>query len=88
MPRHRCQSDEAGISKVAWAQWSDVNAACCAICSGKPHVIVFGADLLTILCGKGNNAGDGYWVGVLARQLGIAIQLIAVEPKAQLTGER
>ena len=28
-----------------------------------------------------------YWVGVLARQLGIAIQLIAVEPKAQLTGD-
>ena len=42
---------------------------------------------LTILCGKGNNAGDGYWVGVLARQLGIAIQLIAVEPKAQLSGD-
>ena len=42
---------------------------------------------LTILCGKGNNAGDGYWVGVLARQLGIAIQLIAVEPKALLTGD-
>ena len=42
---------------------------------------------LTILCGKGNNAGDGYLVGVLARQLGIAVQLIAVEPKAQLSGD-
>ena len=42
---------------------------------------------LTILCGKGNNAGDGYLVGMLARQLGIAVQLIAVEPKAQLSGD-
>ncbi len=42
---------------------------------------------LTILCGKGNNAGDGYLVGVLARKLGIAVQLIAVAPKAQLSGD-
>ena len=42
---------------------------------------------LTILCGKGNNAGDGYLVAMLARQLGIAVQLIAVEPKAQLSGD-
>lgn len=42
---------------------------------------------LTILCGKGNNAGDGYLVGMLARQLGITVQLIAVEPQAQLSGD-
>ena len=42
---------------------------------------------VTILCGKGNNAGDGYLIGMLARQLGIAVQLIAVEPKAQLSGD-
>ena len=42
---------------------------------------------LTILCGKGNNAGDGYLVGMLARHLGIAVQLIAVAPKAQLSGD-
>ena len=28
---------------------------------------------VTILCGKGNNAGDGYLIGMLARQLGIAV---------------
>ena len=43
--------------------------------------------LISIVCGKGNNAGDGYWVAMLAQQLGIHVQLIAVGTKQQLTGD-
>lgn len=45
------------------------------------------ARLISIICGKGNNAGDGYWVALLAKQLGLDIQLIAVGTKPQLTGD-
>ena len=37
--------------------------------------------LISILCGKGNNAGDGYWVAMLAKQLGLDVQLIGVATK-------
>ena len=42
---------------------------------------------ISILCGKGNNAGDGYLVGLLAKQLGVEVQIIAVSPTQQLTGD-
>jgi NAD(P)H-hydrate epimerase len=42
---------------------------------------------LSILCGKGNNGGDGYWVAVLAKRLGIPVQLIALAPKEELRGD-
>ena len=43
--------------------------------------------VISILCGKGNNAGDGYWVAMLAKQLGLDVQLIGVATKHQLSGD-
>jgi len=43
--------------------------------------------VISILCGKGNNAGDGYWVAMLAKQLGLDVQLIGVATKDQLSGD-
>lgn len=45
------------------------------------------AAVISILCGKGNNAGDGYWVAMLAKQLGLDVQLIGVATKYQLSGD-
>lgn len=42
---------------------------------------------MTIFCGKGNNAGDGYLLGLRAHKLGIAVQFIAVSPVEQLAGD-
>lgn len=42
---------------------------------------------ISIVCGKGNNAGDGYWMALLAKRLGLDVQLIAVGMKQQLTGD-
>lgn len=42
---------------------------------------------VTIVCGKGNNAGDGYWLAYLAQRLGIAVQIIAVGSTQELTGD-
>jgi NAD(P)H-hydrate epimerase len=46
-----------------------------------------GADELTIVCGKGNNAGDGYIVAGLAANQGLAVQLLQLGPAAQLEGD-
>ena len=37
-----------------------------------------GAAAVTIFCGKGNNAGDGYVIAGLARQLGLKVQVLQV----------
>ena len=37
------------------------------------------AAAITIFCGKGNNAGDGYVIAGLARQLGLQVQLLQVD---------
>ena len=42
---------------------------------------------ISVVCGKGNNGGDGYWVAFLAQRLGIAVQIIGVAPKEQLSGD-
>lgn len=42
---------------------------------------------VTIVCGKGNNAGDGYLLGLLAHRMGISVQLIAVASKHALTAD-
>jgi NAD(P)H-hydrate epimerase len=44
------------------------------------------ASCLTILCGKGNNAGDGYVIGGLAREIGMAVQLVQLGDAARETG--
>jgi hydroxyethylthiazole kinase-like uncharacterized protein yjeF len=45
------------------------------------------ASCLTILCGKGNNAGDGYIIGGLAREIGMAVQLIQLGDAGELAGD-
>jgi NAD(P)H-hydrate epimerase len=42
---------------------------------------------VTVICGKGNNAGDAYLVAKLAHEIGLSVQLIAVTPPAQLQGD-
>lgn len=42
---------------------------------------------LTVLCGGGNNGGDGYVLARLAREAGLAVELVAVRPPAKLAGD-
>ena len=42
---------------------------------------------VAVLCGAGNNAGDGYVVARLARQQGLRVRVIAVVPADRLTGD-
>lgn len=42
---------------------------------------------LTIVCGGGNNAGDGYVVAALARRAGLLAQVWALVPPDELKGE-
>lgn len=43
--------------------------------------------LISVVCGKGNNAGDAYLLASLARQMGIEVQLFAALPPSQLRGD-
>ena len=45
------------------------------------------AGCVTVLAGRGNNAGDGYLVAVLARRAGWQVQVLAVGDPAQLSGD-
>lgn len=42
---------------------------------------------LTVLCGPGNNGGDGYVVARVAKAVGLRARVIAVADPAQLTGD-
>ncbi|MEZ5560140.1 MAG: NAD(P)H-hydrate dehydratase [Pseudomonadales bacterium] len=42
---------------------------------------------LSICCGRGNNAGDGYVVAGLARRLGLDVQVLQVGDAGELTGD-
>ena len=42
---------------------------------------------VSICCGKGNNAGDGYIIAGLARQVGLEVQLLQVGDASQLRGD-
>ncbi|WP_431025755.1 NAD(P)H-hydrate dehydratase [Halomonas sp. H5] len=42
---------------------------------------------LSVLCGAGNNAGDGYVMAALAAEEGLAVQLLALRPVERLTGD-
>jgi NAD(P)H-hydrate epimerase len=42
---------------------------------------------VSVVCGNGNNAGDGYIVARLAHQLGLQVQLIAVNSPELLQGD-
>jgi ADP-dependent NAD(P)H-hydrate dehydratase / NAD(P)H-hydrate epimerase len=45
------------------------------------------AGRLTVFCGGGNNAGDGYLVALLAQQAGWEVEVYAVAPLAGLRGD-
>jgi ADP-dependent NAD(P)H-hydrate dehydratase / NAD(P)H-hydrate epimerase len=45
------------------------------------------AGVLTVLAGRGNNAGDGYLVAALAQRAGWRVQVLAVGDAAQLQGD-
>ena len=42
---------------------------------------------VAVICGKGNNAGDGYVVARLALQFGLRVQVLAVADPTQLAGD-
>ena len=46
-----------------------------------------GVGAITVVCGKGNNAGDAYLVASGAHRLGIEVQLLAAEPPSSLQGD-
>ncbi|TQV72639.1 NAD(P)H-hydrate dehydratase [Exilibacterium tricleocarpae] len=46
-----------------------------------------GVDRLTVFCGSGNNAGDGYIIAALAAQRRLAVQVIQVGDSARLGGD-
>lgn len=45
------------------------------------------ADELTVLAGRGNNAGDGYLIAALAQRAGRQVQVLAVGDPQQLQGD-
>jgi NAD(P)H-hydrate epimerase len=45
------------------------------------------AKCISVCCGKGNNAGDGYIVAGLALELGLAVQVIPIGDSGELTGD-
>ncbi len=44
------------------------------------------AGSLSICCGKGNNAGDGYIIAGLAREIGVSVELVQLGDPKQLRG--
>ena len=46
-----------------------------------------GVGSITVVCGKGNNAGDAYLVASGAHHLGVEVQLLAAMPPSSLQGD-
>ena len=42
---------------------------------------------LCVLCGGGNNGGDGYVIAALAAAEGLVVDLVALKPVAELEGD-
>ncbi len=42
---------------------------------------------ITVFCGRGNNAGDGYVIAGLARSRGFEVQVLQVTAAADLSGD-
>lgn len=42
---------------------------------------------ISVYCGKGNNAGDGYLIAGLAAEIGMSVQLVQLGDPAALTGD-
>ena len=56
------------------------NAVCSSLLQNWP-----GAQKITILCGRGNNAGDGYILSKLLKQQDLDVQVVALEHPTHLT---
>ena len=46
-----------------------------------------GSSSITVVCGTGNNAGDGYVMAVLAKQQGLAVSIIQVGDAQKIQGD-
>ncbi|MEX2524564.1 MAG: NAD(P)H-hydrate dehydratase [Gammaproteobacteria bacterium] len=46
-----------------------------------------GTGRIAVVCGAGNNAGDGYVVARLAAEAGLGVRLVAMKPPEQLSGD-
>ena len=63
------------MQRAAHAGWRALRQQCPA------------AGCLTVLAGRGNNAGDGYLIAALAQRAGWQVQVLAVGAPAQLQGD-
>lgn len=73
--------DEHGIPGIVLMKRAG-QAAFDALCSAWP-----GTARITVLCGKGNNAGDGYIIAGLAGNQGMDVQLVQLGATSQLQGD-
>ncbi len=51
------------------------------------HAVRPGIGRIAVICGAGNNAGDGYVVARLAAEAGLAVRLVAMKAPEQLSGD-
>ncbi len=79
MDRHAIEC--AGISGYALMQRAGEAALACLRCSWPA------ARHIAVVCGAGNNGGDGYVLARLARAAGLKVSLAAMVDPARLTGD-
>ena len=73
--------DEQGVNGFELMQ-SAARAAFRQLLKAFPH-----AGVVQVLCGAGNNGGDGYLVAANALRHGLEVRCLAVAPVAKLTGD-
>ena len=77
----RTASERCGIASYTLMTRAG-EAACAAARQRWPQ-----ARRWVVLCGAGNNAGDGYVIARLARQAGIEVRVCALSPPEQMAGD-
>jgi ADP-dependent NAD(P)H-hydrate dehydratase / NAD(P)H-hydrate epimerase len=77
----RCAIDDLGIPGIVLMKRAG-RAAWTALLRRWP-----GVTAVSVVCGRGNNAGDGYIVAGCARAHGVPVQLVQLGPAAALTGD-
>ena len=77
----RCASEEFGLAGLVLME----NAGCHAaeLLAGLPPL----ACRVCVVCGKGNNAGDGFVIARHLDAMGIGVRLLLALPAASLTGD-
>ncbi len=76
----RIASERFNIAPAALMQRAG-EAALMALCKHFPR-----AQKIIVVCGAGNNAGDGYVLATLAAQQGLQVKVAYLTPPAELTG--